>query len=147
MKGAENALAAVKSPLHISDFHQPGYQLLQRQPNTRLAVAPSNLMSTFGRHIWLSKAIYPTQKADLDAESLTWHNQEVLIGKVYRLDWAQVSPMRHQAGPELPGELGKWEGNTIKCQRQLNYKCIKSSLLLAYLLQKDLRKVAANHFA
>lgn len=90
-------------------------------------------MSLSERHIRLTEAISPTQKVHLEAESLTLHNQKVLIGGVYRLDWAQVSPLRHQPGPEHPGALAKWEGNTIKCQDQLNYKCIRTSSSVASL--------------
>lgn len=110
----------------ICNVHRPSYQLLQRQPKTWLTVALSNLMSASGRHIGLCEAVSPTLKVHLEEESLTRHNQQVLIGGVYRLDWAQVSPMRHQPRPELSGELAKWEGNTIKCQGQLNFKCIRS---------------------
>lgn len=82
-------------------------------------------------HVWRTYSTcwsyLPTQKVRSEAESLTRHNQQVLIGGVNRLDWAQVSPMRHRAGPELSGAFAKWGGNTIKCQGQLNYKCIRPS--------------------
>lgn len=69
----------------------------------------------------------PDPKVESETEALTRRNQEVLIGGVYRPDRAQVSPMRHQRGPALPGASAKWDENTIKCQDQLNNKCIRPS--------------------
>lgn len=81
----ENVFAASKSQLPQLK-RRCGYQLLQLQPKTGLVVALSDLMCMSGRHIGLSEANSPTQKVNLEAKSLTWHNQEVLIGVVYRLD-------------------------------------------------------------
>lgn len=126
-------LKKISYPSLSSSFHWLCYQLLCHQRKTWLVVALSKLMIMLGRRIVLSVVISSTLNVDLEAKSLTWYNQKVLIGTIYCLDWAQVSPMRHQQGPKLPGALVKWEENTIKCQSQLNCKCIMPSSVLCLL--------------
>lgn len=90
-----------------------------------LAASLSDLMNVSGRRICLSGAIGPNPSVHSEAEALTWRNQEVLIGRGYRLHRAQVSPMRRRRGPALPGAPAKWDENTINCQGQLKHKCIR----------------------
>lgn len=129
----EKVLAAVKSPL--PQLGRPSASLSVTATSTKDVI--SGGLVKLNERVWTTYSTLwsclPHSESRLGGRISDPAQSGGLIGGVYRLDWAQVSPMRHQPGPELPGALAKWEGNTIKCQGQLNYKCIRSSLSVASL--------------